>query len=305
MNILLIGGSGFIGKAILNKLLDEGHTVMATQHKTPIGTAQHPKLTVIKTAIGKIRLSKLPYIPDVVIHAARNNASFGGKWGRMMVAAKGFVENNRLMNEVRSSKTPVRMIYISGSLMYGNAPQQFIDETFPTRPVSFAREYVQAEKPILKEIEKSNPNVVMLRVPWVIGDGSWFKWNYANYMARHKAVPLYGNGQNRMTFVDVADIANAVEKLLGFQLSGLLNIYNPERMTQQDWATKLSIVSGLPVHQLSNTEMAALGKAVNEAFNTDIWLSSIHSELLASLQKDMMPVSRIVERYLPSMLQNI
>src|SRR5690606_16279114 len=163
--------------------------------------------------------------PDIIIHAARNRTGKLGALGRSLMAWKGKLENQRLLKQCLRMKKPPCIFYFSGSLMYGHRPGEQIDEDAPLNPASFARQYFIAEKPFLN-LQNKLP-IIMIRLPWVIGNGSWFRWKYLDYMQRHYAVPIYGSGIHKMSFMDVDAIAPAVIHLLKINFSGVLNLYYP------------------------------------------------------------------------------
>lgn len=298
-NILLLGGSGFIGKEILQALLEAGHRVVATEHNNKIGL-QAQNLSIIHTSFRDLDLAGLPFQPDIIVHAARNRTGRFGKFGRFFMGHKGKKENQALLGDIKKQQKPVKFIYISGSLMYGSHPGKLIDESFPTAPVSYAREYIHAEIPFLEEIKKNNNNVVMLRVPWVVGNGSWLKWAYTDYRQKHNTIPLYGEGSNKMTFVDVQYVAKSVCTLISTDFHGLLNLYHPQYLSQAEWAQLLTDETGSPLQKITTADPGK--SAFTEAFHTDICLSSRHTDLQTILQKDMVPIRDIVRKYLPFML---
>ncbi len=278
--VLVLGASGFIGRAVLKHFLDLGCLVMALEHRVPLGI-EHERLIRVQGSLGELDLKRLPVSPELVVHAARNRSSLFGKWGRAFVASRGRKENQRLLLQLKSMERPPVVVYCSGSLMYGSGDEPFT-ELSPLRPSSFARQYVEAELPFLEAMEERSYPVIMLRLPWVIGNGSWFRWNYMDLMQKGY-VPLYGSGERRMSFVDVAVIPSLILEAYAQQHRGLLNIAHPQVLTQQEWACLLSLVSGLPVRPV-DTRSGRIDKAVLEAFETEAVLESIHEELQTRLR---------------------
>lgn len=190
------------------------------------------------------------------------------------------------MRQIKHLEKQPKLIYISGSLMYGSLPDYLIREDFPLDPTSFAREYVAAEEVFLREIDAKNPNVLMLRAPWVIGSGSWFEWNYMKFIQRENKIPLYGNGDNMMTLIDLRDLAKSVVKMLRIKQSGILNLFNPEYMTQYEFATLMSRLFQKEIAQIE-LEQPNINPAIKEAFQSDIQMGSNFQELQNHIQNDM------------------
>ncbi|MEX2380016.1 MAG: NAD-dependent epimerase/dehydratase family protein [Vicingaceae bacterium] len=290
MKILLLGASGFIGREILSTLSKEKNClIMALENKRPVDVKGASNVSIIRQSLNTLNLNKLPHQPDIIIHAARYRTGKLGKFGRHWMAAKGKRANRSLMKQLNRMKNKPKLIYISGSLMYGSVPGYLINEKFPLSPTSFAREYVAAEEVFLREIDSSNPNVLMLRVPWVIGAGSWFDWNYMQFIQRENKIQLYGKGKNMMTFIDLRDLAQIVVKILRINQSGILNLFNPEYMSQFDFATKMSRLFQKEIKAIE-LEQAHISSAIKEAFQSDIQLGSNYHELQLHLQENLKPI---------------
>lgn len=291
-NVLVMGASGFIGREII-KVLKQGkiYNIMALEHKTPVEALG---IVIIRQKMDKLNLNKLPFPPDVIIDAARMRTGRFGRIGRRIVAERGRIANRRFLKQIDNMKNSPRLIYLSGSLMYGSIPNSPIYENFPLSPISFAREYVCAEKPFLKEIEKGSTNLLMLRLPWVIGRGSWFVWNYLDFIAKNNKVPLYGEGNNIMTFIDVRDVAKIIVKLCHTPQHGLLNLFNPQYFTQKKFAEMMGRILCKEIQRVDIGENSKINPAVKEAFMSDIQLSSNNRKLQIILQQDLYAVEKSV-----------
>lgn len=296
-NILILGASGFIGKQIAYSLESQSNCfIMLLEHKTKL-SGFSDNVHIYKKSLSWINFNELPVIPDIIIHAARNSSARFGKLGRHIMSLKGRMANQMLLHKIKKLKVQPRLIYISGSLMYGSLPDYLIHENFPLRPISFAREYVSAEIPFIKELEKKNPNILMLRVPWVIGPGSWFYWTYLKYIEKNNKIPLYGEGNNIMTFIDVRNLANAVYKLCYLPHSGLLNLYNKEYMQQMEFAQLLNKILKKEIHKIDIGIRSNIDITLKEAFKSDIQLGSNFKELQEVLQENMYTIETTLKHF--------
>jgi len=294
--VLLLGGTGFIGRAILMHLLQsELYEVVALQNNAPF-LISHRNLKIVRGSLGSLKLNDLQ--PEIIIHAARNRTGRLGILGRWIMSKKGEMENQRLLNQAKKMTYPPQIIYCSGSLMYGSQKGKLINELFPLRPTSFARQYIAAERPFLNELNKKQLSLTMLRLPWVIGNGSWFQWNYKNWITEKNFVPVYGNAENMMTFVDVDIIGQLITELLNMDFKGTLNLFHPQYVSQQDWAEIIAQTCGTYSRRLSDRELSLLTPAVREAFASDISLGSIHSDIQQKLLYLHKPLLDIVQKHL-------
>lgn len=294
--VLLLGGTGFIGKAILEYLLQSNlYEVVALQNNTPFFIS-HANLKVIHGTLSSLKLNDLK--PEIIIHAARNRTGRLGGLGRWVVSKRGEIENKKLVKQAKKMEHPPLIIYCSGSLMYGSREETLIDESFPVQPESFARQYVAAERPFINELRKKELPLIMLRLPWVIGNGSWFRWNYKRWITEKNFVPVYGTGDNMMTFLDVDVIGKAITELVNINFTGTFNLFHPQYLSQQDWAKAIADASATPIRKLTDDDLNQLSSAVREAFATDIMLGSIHSAIQQKLLHLHEPLLLVVQKHL-------
>lgn len=199
--------------------------------------------------------------PHVIFHCAR--LSGRGKWGRYLAAWRGNLANRRLLR--RLDKT--RLVYASGSLMYGDCGEQPVFEDAPLRPTSYAREYIIAERPLLRDCR-----VMIFRPGWILGPGSWLEWFYL----RDDAVPLYGSGTNLMSIIHRDDCAAAMVRVARHGRPGVYHPPNSIVVTQREFVERLAAILGLPIREES---LAGKERAVREAFTCSINLRSRNAEL--------------------------
>ncbi|MBI1222257.1 MAG: NAD-dependent epimerase/dehydratase family protein [Bacteroidetes bacterium] len=295
--VLILGASGFIGQEVLRALL-----------------RYHPKIHVsillrqpaktesgIRIFQGDIRsfdwhqLDEEP--PDRIIHLARINARRFGKWGRKRAAFQGRRANQRLLNHIQKNNWGTHVTYVSGSLMYGEMGAETADEKSPVNPVSFAREYVEAEKPFLQ-----SDRVQMIRLPWVFGKGSWFQSFYLKSMRDCSEIPVYGTGQSRMSFIHVRDAGKLIAEIALKEGDGTFNLCMEEILTQKGFCRLIEEISGMPLQMISNVELRnKFGRAVYEAFTCSIPLKSRYQEEFNKLA-EYISVKEMLREELPQLL---
>jgi nucleoside-diphosphate-sugar epimerase len=177
------------------------------------------------------------------------------------------------------------VLYVSGTLAYGDRGEEWTDETSPIRPAAFARQYIAAERPWMTEQQRGELPVTIVRPPWVVGTGSWFRAHYAQALVRNGLVPCYGDGANWMSFIDVEDCAGLILHLTERGLPG--NCYNllapAQHARQRDFVSVLAAHTGMQVSFLSPREMAArLDLGAAQALTTSLRVSTVHAAVLES-----------------------
>ncbi len=212
MKVLVIGATGFIGKAIVNELSNNLIDVVA------VG-GPHSKLGIKTFECVDIAdpddIAKLEQIQDidVVIHAAGLAHKFGkitedDIWKVNVLGTKNIAG--------LAAKLKVRhFILISSVLVYGqhhpeNLMSSYINEESPCDPKDiYARSKFSAEKTAIEICHEKGIPLTILRPAPVIGAGS--KGNFARLIklvASGRFVWL-GKGKNRKSLVSVDDVAKA------------------------------------------------------------------------------------------------
>lgn len=268
-HILVLGGSGFIGRHVLNALSHHvPHIRVTTLLRHPVDVPQG-----IQVQIGDLQSFEWSALdahpPDHIIHLARINSSRFGSIGRRLAASSGNKANNRLLRYIKKKNWNSKITYVSGSLMYGNQ-SGFADEASPLNPVSFAKEYIAAERPFL-----DYPFAQIVRLPWVFGNGSWFKSFYLQPIRNGNAIPVYGDGQNRMSFIHVKDAGKMIAEIALNEDFGTFNLTMENPLSQAEFCALLEEISGKKVEIIPNLSLRKkFEKAIYEAFTTSIPLKS-------------------------------
>ncbi|MCQ4142451.1 NAD(P)-dependent oxidoreductase [Chryseobacterium sp. EO14] len=273
-SILILGASGFIGSAFLTKLKEKGYqNISVLQRKSKV--FQHDDITIYNGDIRSFEWNNLQEIPDFIFHFARINSIKFRSVGRLWAALQGKKANEKLLNFFKSQTKQPKIVYMSGSLMYGN-DTELVDEDHIINPISFARQYIIAEKPFIKDTFKANSSVHLVRVPWVLGEGSWFFSFYLKYIQQNKKVPIYGNGKNIMSIISLEDVTEFLTFFIEERLPLSINLTSDIFVSQRYFAEAIAQKYNMPISYipLQNYE-----KAVREAFESSIYLSSKYSHL--------------------------
>lgn len=225
MKILLTGGSGFIGKCIVNVLSEK-----------------HELITLGRSSSNNIvaDLSKnLPVLPvvDWVIHAA-SPAHFVP---RTPEEEQSFFDTNvggtqKLLDKIL---VPPRMfIYISTVAVYGLDEGEQIEESQKLNPVTpYGKSKVTAEKLIQNWAVLQNVKVFILRLPLVVGVNPPGNLSSIAKMIRRKMYLRVGEGLNKKSMVLAEDVARFLP-VLEDKVPGIYHLCdpNPTSLSQIDSA---------------------------------------------------------------------
>lgn len=305
VRVFLLGGTGFIGSVLTKQMSASRQTydLMMLLHRT----APFRELEQINTntgSLGSFDLSLLDrFRPDSIVHLARMSGR--GRLGRFLAARSGARANRRLVSHLKGQANRPHVIYVSGTLVYGDCGESPVDENHPINPIAFAREYIKAEEPWMTELERGELPVSILRPPWIMGPGSWFAGFYLKSIRQHGVVPLFGDGSNLMSLLDVEDcaglIAHAVKQA---QPDNCYNLFAPGAcLTQLEFARKLAHTTGAEIRPINVSEIRRrYGQTVLEAFTFSNNCATKHPEFIAGYKFQYPTVDEMIRNNLPAEL---
>jgi nucleoside-diphosphate-sugar epimerase len=301
--VFLLGGTGFIGSALVAEMSAnrQVNDLMMLIHRT----APFRDLEQVNANTGSLASFDLSmvdrFMPDTIIHMARMNGR--GILGRYLAAIKGARANARIVRHLGGKSVKPHVIYVSGTLVYGDCGEVAVDESRPLNPIAFAREYIKAEQPWMSALTRGDIPVTILRPPWIIGRGSWFAEFYLKSIRNHGVVPLYGDGKNLMSLIDVEDcaglIAHAVRKA---QPGRYYNLFVPGAcLTQLEFAERLAGLARAKIIKFNEREIRQRhGQAILEAFTFSNNCSTQHPEFTAGYNFKYPSIEEMIQRNIPA-----
>ena len=300
--VLLLGGTGFIGSHVLAALRHrEDVRLMVLGHRN-VDYRTLEDVNLVVDSLPRFDPSWIEtFRPDTIIHLARLRG--GGPVRRSFVARRGRRANRRLITWLRERAPDVHVVYVSGTLVYGDHGGREVDERTALNPISFAREYVRAETPWMEAQQLEQLPITIVRPPWVIGPGSWFHRHYVFPALKQGAVPLYGSGGNWMTFLDVRDCAGAIVHLAERSEPGrVFNLFAPGQVAlQSEFTQVLSGVLGVGVRPVESDGLRRYhDRAVWEALTFSLRASTINEDLRSGYRFEVTQWPDMIAQNLPT-----
>ncbi len=234
MDILITGGTGFIGSALTAKWLAEGH------HLTILTRQSLP----IQNNIRYVR--SLQHIDnDTTFDGAVNLAGYSLFQRPWLKSIKKKIESSRLeitdalyeLNQRLNTPIPV---LISGSAVgyYGNQLHHWVSET-STAGHHFGAHLCQQWEQKAQQLEEQGTRVCLIRTGIVLGKGGALV--PMQMAARFGVLNVMGSGEQYWPWIDLDDEVNAIDFLLQHpQLSGPFNLCSPNPVTNREFTEALA-----------------------------------------------------------------
>lgn len=236
--VLIIGGTQFIGRQLVESLLKTGHEV-SILHRTsehPFGRRVHNLIAdrndpdTVREAVGKTRF-------DAVYDIAYD-------WERGTTSAQ--VEATARIFEGRVG----RYVFMSSVAAYGDGLNHHEGDALAPddHPSAYVRNKAMSERALFRMHQRCGFPVVTLRPPFVYGPGNPF-YREAFFWDRFRAerpVILPSEGHRLMQFTCVCDLVEAARKTIEQRnaVGHAFNIANPRPITQHELVMDLAAAAG-------------------------------------------------------------
>ncbi len=278
---IVTGPSGFLGSRVVDVLISDGVKVQAVVHrKAP--TKQHPLLGIMDGGLLAIpgNVSEYP-ATEAIFHMARPTMPILRSWGRSLAGMYAWWLNRRLIGRLATLNKRPPLYFAGGTLSYGYRTKTVYEDAH-TEPISYARQYHTGELPLLKAIRTGSYPVILFRLPWLLGPGSWFQWFYLDNIREHGVIPVFGNGRNIMSILNANDAARIMCAYAGQKVApGIYHVFNPRAaITQYEFAEMVCNLFDCKAVHYRQLYPFTVERAVLEAFTSNLQPDTNYPELL-------------------------
>jgi nucleoside-diphosphate-sugar epimerase len=236
--VLIIGGTQFIGRLLVENLTKAGHDIHILHRKPehPFGRRVHNLVAdrndanSVRNAVGNARF-------DAVYDLAYD-------WERGTTCAQ--VEATARIFEGKVA----RYVFMSSVAAYGDGLNHHEGDALAPddHPSPYARTKAMSERALFRMHQRSGFPIVTLRPPFVYGPGNPF-YREAFFWDRFRAgrpVILPSEGYRLMQFVYVHDLVDASRRVIEQRnaVGHAFNVANPRPITQQELLMDLANAAG-------------------------------------------------------------
>ena len=250
MRILILGGSGFIGRALSQKLSHE-HSVSITTRKVP----QEGRIDAIEYLIWdgsdpaqlKLNLKNV----DAVINLIGENIA-GGRWTsqRKQRIIESRVRVGKVLSDVLPHVPSVKIL-IQGSACgyygYWDDMDTAPDCTENTaQGTGFLASTCAAWEQATHSIKENSVRCCILRTAPVLGSGGILQKMLPAYKMWVGGIP--GSGDQPFSWIHIDDMVSAIKFLLdNIELKGIYNLSAPNPCTMRDFSTAIGEILHRPI----------------------------------------------------------
>lgn len=224
MRVFLTGATGQVGRAIAAFLADHGHQVAgASRHSRPVpGLIEH-----VEACLGAVSafdvIAKALQPCDAIVHAA---ASLSHDNSDPSISLTNCLGTQQVIKLAYSWATP-QLVYISSVPIIGRPVQHPITEDHPTQPPTAYHASKLYGEHLMRLAEGNGCRAASLRLTSPSGPETPRNRILSVFVRRALAgepLQILGRGTRRQNYVDVRDVAAAVEACLTKHASGIYNI---------------------------------------------------------------------------------
>ncbi len=226
--ILITGGTGFIGKNLIERLLQDkkakiivlgGNNIKHNQLFMKNFSNYKSRLKLVKIDFTKKEsLDSIIEKIEVVVHLAAKS-QFSNSKASLEELINTNIQGTRLILESVLKFNVKKFIFFSTSGVYGNKILGLpMDENHPLSPLNpYTKSKHEAEKIVLSFHEKFQLPVVILRLPNVYGQYQHPPWMIPLFVSRlmnNQSIFLNFEGKPRRDWIYIDDVINALIMLM-------------------------------------------------------------------------------------------
>lgn len=260
MNVLVLGGNGFLGSHAVDCLLSAGHRVRILdrspeKYRAPLVDVDY-HTGEFEDAVGLERaLSDI----DTVIHLVSTTVPSTSNEDPQADVRGNLLPTMALLDAMLRQRVPRIVFFSSGGTVYGRTMEPLVNELVPVRPIcSHAIVKLAIEAYLHMYSELHGLQYMTLRVANPYGERQGHIGvqgvigTFMNRLREGRSLEIWGDGTVARDYIYVADVARACQLAVDSNAQGIFNIGSGLGLSLNELIGKLEKVTGIaasPVYQ--------------------------------------------------------
>jgi nucleoside-diphosphate-sugar epimerase len=195
MRVLVTGGTGFTGSALVLRLLEQGHSVVALDYKPGLQSDElrsHGAEVIIGSVTDRAAVEQSMKGVEFVFHLA---AAF-----RELNVPNSYydevnVQGTRLVLEAARGRGVRKFVYCSTCGVHGNVEAPPANEDAPIRPADYYQRTKYEAEPLVKREAGGSMETVILRPAAIYGPGDPERFFMIFKRVSRGTFPMFGSGR--------------------------------------------------------------------------------------------------------------
>ena len=232
MNILIIGGNGFIGSHLIDHLISKGHDIRVfdisyERYREPLKNVDY-------------RISNLENIPDlyeallgidIVFHLASTSVPSTSNIDTVSDVKKNLVTTLNLLNLLNRLGVR-RMVYLSsGGAVYGNPQTNPIGEEHPLNPISsygIIKATTEMYLSLYQRLYDLEPLILRPSNPYGPRQGHYIAQGvistFLRKVSKNESLTVFGDGSSTKDYIYITDLIELIYELSVRDFVGIFNV---------------------------------------------------------------------------------
>lgn len=226
MNVLLIGGAGFIGANLTKRLCLEGYNVTVYDRSLKSKSLPNCEFDVIEgDFLSDSNFDEILEKQDVVIHLISTVSPYSSMLNVASSYKDDVVKTLEILERAKNKGLKKVIFLSSGGTVYGNSPDSdLLNEDMNSYPLNhYGVMKLTIEKILLLYNQLYNMENVVLRVanPYGPGQNPQKKIGaisvFLDSILKGRTVTLYGDGSTVRDYIEISDVCEAIICAIRYQ----------------------------------------------------------------------------------------
>lgn len=232
MNILVIGGNGFIGSHLVDYLLLKGHKVRVfdisyEKYRKPLQNVDYRISSIENTS--ELYESLLGI--DSVFHLATSSVPSSSNIDPISDIKKNLINTINILNYLVKLQIKRFIYFSSGGAVYGNPLITPVSEDHPLKPISsygIVKAAIESYLLLYQRLYDFNPLILRPSNPYGPRQSHYIAQGVISTFLRkiktNESISVYGNGNSTKDYIYITDLIEATYLLGISSYSGVYNI---------------------------------------------------------------------------------